>query len=39
MAGNLYHAKSKIKVQLGFFSIENAEIRYDWGVILMKILK
>ena len=30
---------SKIKVGLGFSSIENSEIRYCWCFVLLKMLK
>ena len=40
MAEVSYSSKSKSKVQLKFFfSIENTEIKYDWGFNLFKMLK
>ena len=31
--------KAKASYNWGFFSIENAEIRYGWGFSLMKTIK
>ena len=38
-AGALYCSKSKNKVRIGFSSIENNEISYCWGFILLNMLK
>ena len=35
----LHCSKSKNKVRLEFFFIENAEISYDWGFNVTKMLK
>ena len=37
--GSYITGKGKNQVKLGFFFIENAEIRYCWGFILLKIIK
>ena len=39
MAGALYCWKCKNKVGMGFSSLQNAEIRYGWGFMLLKMLK
>ena len=36
-AGVLYCSKSRDKVRLGFSSFKNAEIRYCWVFILLKM--
>ena len=37
--GVLHYWKNKNQVEPGVFFIENAEIRYCWGFILLKVIK
>ena len=39
MSGVLYCWKSYIKVRAAFYFVRNTKIRYNYGFILLKVLK